>query len=441
MNSELVSYIDWFRSSTAYINAHRGKTFVVLLSGEALLDDNFANIVYDLSLLRSLGVKLVLIHGARPQITQALDKADIGSRYYQNLRITDIASLESIVETVGALGIGIEARFSMGLAHSPMSGADIRICRGNFVTARPVGIYHGIDFHYTGKVRKIASEAIKKQLEQNNIVLLSNLGYSTTGEVFNLSAEEVATETAIALGADKFILFIPGSGVLNQQAELVASISKADAETFIQNNVDTKTEEIRTTCQALAAAVKAFDGNVHRSHLISYKENGALLQELFTRDGNGSLLSADNFEQLRSADNDDIAGILKLIKPLEQAGSLVARSRELLESEIANFKVIELENSIVACAALYALDEHSAEVACIAIHSEYQKRGFGERLLTDLEIKARQSGLNKLFVLTTVASHWFLEKGFSESGPEELPQKKQQLYNYQRNSKVFVKSL
>lgn len=441
MIQEHSSYIDWFRSSTAYINAHRGKTFVVLLTGESLLDENFANIVYDLSLLRSLGVKLVLVHGARPQISQTLEKLGITSQYHQNLRITDATSLDPIIDTVGGLSISIEARFSMGLAESPMQGADIRLCRGNFVTARPVGVHDGIDFQYTGRVRKIATASISEQLNRNNMVLLSNLGYSSTGEVFNLAAEEVATEAAIALGADKLILFIPGCGVLNEQNELIASLSQADADRYISKHAHSKDPDTLATSHALAAAVKAFVGKVHRSHLISYKENGALLQELFTRDGNGSLLSADNFEQLREAGIHDVAGILQLIKPMELSGSLVARSRELLESEISNFKVIELENSIVACAALYGLDEQSGEVACIAIHPDYQKRGFGERLLVDLEAKARSIGLNRLFVLTTVAAHWFLEKGFSKSGLSDLPEQKQQLYNFQRNSKVFVKLL
>ncbi len=181
MSSEM-DMVEWFRASAAYINAHRGKTFVVLLSGEALQDDNFDNIIYDLSLLRSLGVRLVLVHGSRPQITASLEAAGLVSEYHRDLRITPAASLERIKPVVAGLSVELEARFTMGLSNSPMHGADIRLVRGNFVTAKPVGVHNGVDYQYTGKVRRIHHQAIQKQLAEDNLVLLSNLGYSVTGE-------------------------------------------------------------------------------------------------------------------------------------------------------------------------------------------------------------------------------------------------------------------
>ena len=433
--------IEWFRASTSYINAHRHKTFVVLMGGEALADKNFANIVHDLSLLHSLGVKLVLVHGARPQITAALRQAGIESSYHRNLRITESSCIETVKQTVGGLSVGIEALFSMGLSDSPMHGADIRLCRGNFVTAKPVGVHAGVDYHFTGTVRKIKASAIEQQLDQGNIVLLSNLGYSVTGEVFNLSAEEVATETAIALRADKLILLIPGEGVLDEEGNLVSSLTEDDARRYVDSLGKTDDEDSRCLGQALQAGLRAHENNVHRSHLISFKSNGALLQELFTREGSGSLISNDNFDLLRDATIEDVAGILKLIKPLEESGSLLVRSRELLETEIANFKLVELEDTIIACAALYEISDNCGEIACIAIHPQYQNNGYGDRLLSSLETTARKNGLKRLFVLTTVAAHWFLEKGFEAGELNDLPQQRQQLYNFQRNSKVFIKQL
>ena len=441
MTESTFSFIDWFRSSTSYINLHRDKIFVVLLGGDALANENFPNIVHDLSLLHSLGVKLVLVHGARPQISDALEKVGKTSEYHNNLRVTEASCMEVVKQTVGSLGTDVEALFSMGLAGSPMHGSDIRICRGNFVTAMPVGVHNGIDFQYTGAIRKIDANAIEQQLEQNNVVLLSNLGFSFTGEVFNLSVEEVATETAIALKADKLILFIPDDGITNSDGDLIPSLTEQDAEYFLNSYSESSGPEKLIISSALSAALKAYQKNVHRSHLISFKQNGALLQELFTREGNGTLLSSDNFEKLRQASVNDVAGIVNLIKPLEQAGTLVERSRELLETEIENFKVVEFEGLIIACAALYPMENKSGEVACIASHPAYQNNGYGVRLLASLESEARNAGLEKLFVLTTTAAHWFLEKGFKESKIADLPEQKQLLYNFQRNSKVFVKIL
>ncbi|MCH7814990.1 MAG: amino-acid N-acetyltransferase [Proteobacteria bacterium] len=435
------SMIDWFRASTTYINAHRNKIFVVLLSGEALADKNLPNIVFDLSLLNSLGVKLVLVHGARPQITEALEQTGIQSSYHRNLRITEAKCMETVKRVVGGLSVSLESLFSMGMRNSPMHGADIRVCRGNFVTAMPFGIHHGVDFHFTGKVRKIQASAIEQQLAHNNIVLLSNLGYSMTGEVFNLTAEEVATETAIALKADKLILLIPNDGVTDDDGNLLTSLNEEDAKFYAAKLGEKNDAESDCISQALYASLRAYANNVHRSHLISYKQNGALLQELFTREGNGSLISSDNFDQLRNATIGDVAGILSLIKPLEENGSLVERSRELLENEIENFKVIELEGSVIACAALYPITKEYGELACMVIDPCYQKSGYGDRLLSSLETVARENGLKKVFVLTTVATHWFLEKGFEEGELDDLPEHRQQLYNFQRKSKVLIKLL
>ena len=441
MKNDISQYIEWFRYSSAYINAHRNKVFVILLTGEALADENFPNIVYDINLLNSLGVKLVLVHGARPQISAALLKEKIDSTFHNNLRLTDSASLEVIKQTVGKLSIDIEALFSLGLVNSPMHKADIKLCRGNFITAKPYGIHQGIDFCNTGLVRKVQKQLIEQQLAHGNIVLLSNLGYSSTGEVFNLSAEEVATETAIALGADKLILFLPSQGVSDDKNELIASLSIDGARNYLKQHEQDDNEDQTLIGHALNAAIKAAEGHVHRVHLISHKLNGVLLKELFTREGTGSLVSNDSFEELSEAQVDDVGGILELIKPMEQAGTLVARSRELLESEVSNFKVVTFEGMVIACAALYPLDNQCGEIACFAIHPDYQNQGNGNRLLAGLEQDARDQGMSKVFILTTAATHWFLENGFIESTVDELPESKKQLYNYQRNSKVLAKSI
>lgn len=433
----LQTYIEWFRHSSTYINAHRKKVFVVLLPGEALAHPNFDNIVHDITLLHSLGVRLVLVHGARPQIDAAFSESGRQPEYHNGLRITDADSLRLVKQTVGSLSIDLEARFSMGLVNSPMHGADIRTSRGNYITARPLGVIDGVDYSLTGVVRKVDAEGIREHLDERSIVMASNLGFSPTGEVFNLSAEDVATEIAAALHADKLILFVPGRGVNNPAGELQSTLTPLAAEVL--------RKEIRMTdhqtAEALRAAIAACDKGVQRCQLISYTRNGALLEELFTREGSGTLVTSEHFEQLRQASIDDVGGILELIKPLEEQGILVRRSRELLEAEIDYFKVIEREGMIIACAAIYPLDEHCGEIACIAIHRDYRDNGRGEHLMDALESEARRMGLKEVIVLTTQTAHWFRERGFRPMDVGELPVAKKQMYNYQRNSKAFCKRL
>lgn len=429
-------YLKWFRNSAPYINAHRGKTLVLMFGGEAVAHDNFANIIHDIALLNSLGVKLVLVHGARPQIEERATLRGVESRFENNIRITDSETLECVKDAAGSLRAQIEALLSMGLANSPMHGASIRVCSGNFVMAQPIGIKNGVDFEHTGTVRRIDCEGIKQQLDEGSIVLLSPQGYSPTGEVFNVSLEDIATQAAISLQADKLIAFSDQDGLLNSQGELIRQCEIAEVKNLLSHCSNAQTAAL------MRAIINCGEQGVSRCHGISYTDDGALLQELFTRDGIGTLVSQNHYEQLRSASIDEVGGILELIEPLEEDGSLVKRSRELLETEIDHFTVIERDGMVIACAALYPYpDNDSGEIACVATHPDYRGGNRGERLLTALEQQAVQQQLKQLFVLTTVTSHWFQEQGFVETSLDSLPKGKQQLYNYQRNSKVFVKIL
>lgn len=440
-------YVNWFRHSSPFINAYRGKVFVILLPGEAVAHENFWNIANDITLLNSLGVKLVLVHGARPQIDAALLAAGIEtellekitSQMHNTIRVTDAATLEIIKQVVGKLRIDIEATFSMGLVNSPMHGADIITVSGNYVMAKPFGIQNGIDYGLTGEVRKVESDAIRKQLDTGNIVLISNLGYSTTGEVFSMTVEEVASAVAIALKADKLLIYGNEAGILDEDGERISKMSAEEAQTLIkkkiaENGID---EELRN----LELGVRACSATVKRSQVISYEDDGALLIELFTRDGIGTLITQELYEQLRVASIKDVGGILELIEPLEESGVLVHRSRELLESEIEQFYVIEREGMIIACAALYPQDKESGELACMVTHPQYQNGSRGQNLLEQIEKNAKKLGLQKLFVLTTKSPHWFIERGFAESKVDALPEKRKSLYNFQRNSKIFNKPL
>ncbi len=403
-----------------------------MLPGEGLAHANFNAIVHDLVLLHSLGVRLVLVHGSRPQIEQTLEARQLPSRYHNNLRITDRDTLDCIISAVGQLRSLIEARFSVNMAASPMQGAKVRIVSGNLVTARPCGVVDGVDLLHTGEVRRIDHQAISQLLDQRHMVLLSHLGYSPTGETFNLSCEEVATRTAIALQADKLILFTAEQGLLDSEGQLIRELGLQQARQHLQTLT---ASQLKATLQA---AVDASEGQVSRCHIISYQRDGALLSELFTRDGCGTLVDQGGFEQVREATIDDVGGLLELIRPLEEQGLLVRRSRDLLEQEIGQFSVVERDGLLIACAALYPFPEdHTGELACLAVHPDYRHGGHGDAMLERIAQRARALQLDSLFVLTTRTAHWFQERGFQPCEIEDLPGRKAALYNFQRNSKVF----
>ncbi len=423
----------WFRHAAPYINAHRGRCFVVHFGGEAMIGPEFDGLVHDLALLHSLGIRLLLVHGARPQIEQRLQARGLHSRYHRNLRITDAEALQTVREAVGDLRIEIEARLSQGIHNTPMSGARLRCVSGNLVTARPVGVLDGVDLQHTGEVRRIESEAIHRHLAQGDIVLLSPLGYSPTGEVFNLAAEAVAVAAATALQADKLILLGKGAALPGGRDQLDPASAAALA------REPTLDDELRRHLQSAVAACRA---GVPRVHLIDRHRDGALLEELFTREGAGVLVTADPWERLRPARIEDVGGILELIQPLEEEGVLVRRSREQLELEIDRFLVLERDGHIIGCAALYPFPEAGAgELACLVVHPDARGQGLAARLLEAIEARAREAGLQRLFVLTTRTAHWFRERGFRPLPIDDLPVDRRALYNLQRNSQAYVREV
>lgn len=445
MNKATEDYVNWFRHSSPYINAHRGNTFVLMLDGETVADANFSNIVHDIALLNSLGVRLILVHGSRPQIGERLQQKQIPSRLHHHLRITDVETLNCVIEAAAVVRAEIEARLSLGLPNTPMAGARIKVVSGNFVTAKPVGVLDGVDMAHTGEVRRMDAKGIRQQLDGGNIVLLSHLGYSPTGEIFNLAVEDVATCAAAALEADKLILFGSESGVLDSTGTLRSELLTRTAERLVANYLTSLTDPQQPHTELsrhLDAAVKACRSGVKRCHLISYQTDGALLAELFTREGSGTMILPESYEVLRQASIEDVGAILELIHPLEQDGTLVRRSREILENEIERFTLIERDGAVIGCAALYPFPEQQmAELACVVVSGEYKGGSRGDQLLKLIEAQAEAQGIHSLFVLTTKTAHWFLERGFVPADIDQLPGSKKAMYNLQRNSKVFIKSL
>ena len=433
--------VEGFRHSVPYINTHRGKTFVIMLGGEAIEHENFSSIVNDIGLLHSLGIRLVVVYGARPQIDANLAAHHHEPLYHKNIRVTDAKTLELVKQAAGPLQLDITARLSMSLNNTPLQGAHINVVSGNFIIAQPLGVDDGVDYCHSGRIRRIDEDASHRQLDSGAIVLLGPVAVSVTGESFNLTSEEIATQLAIKLKAEKMIGFCSSQGVTNDDGDIVSELFPNEAQARVEAQEE-KGDYNSGTVRFLRGAVKACRSGVRRCHLISYQEDGALLQELFSRDGIGTQIVMESAEQIRRATINDIGGILELIRPLEQQGILVRRSREQLEMEIDKFTIIQRDNTTIACAALYPFPEEKiGEMACVAVHPDYRSSSRGEVLLERIAAQAKQSGLSKLFVLTTRSIHWFQERGFTPVDIDLLPESKKQLYNYQRKSKVLMADL
>jgi amino-acid N-acetyltransferase len=439
-NNDNQTFIDCFRNAAPYIHAHHGKTFVLQIGGDVVASETFTHLIHDLALLNSLAVKLVIVFGARPQIDALLKERSITPEYNGALRVTDEASLSSVKQAVGDIKIQIEALLSMGLPNSPMAESSFKVASGNYVTGRPYGIVNGVDLELTGKVRSIEKETINTRLNAGEIVLISPLGYSVTGEIFNLSSIEVAAQVAIDLSADKLIMLNNSSVLKNDNGEVIRQLTCAEAK--LKLNPDNEHYIDETPSTALALGIKACEAGVKRIHYIDQSVDGGVLQELFTRDGIGTLLSGTPFDTIQQATINDIGGILELIEPLEEQGVLVKRSREKIETDINDYIVLVRDGSVIACAALHDYrDDNVMELACMAVHPDYQKQGKGDILFKYIESIAASIDVKMLFVLTTQTEHWFIERGFIETKIESLPVQKQDIYNFQRNSKALIKEL
>lgn len=426
-------FIQFFRQAAPYLHQHRGKTFVFCIQDDEKTQSTLKPLLHDLAILHSLQIRIVIVFGVRHSLDLRLDN----QQFHQHQRITDAKSIQSIQEIVGAMSIRIESILSMGLANSPMQGAEIRTSSGNFIIAKPVGVRDGIDFGLTGDIRKVRAVAVNERLQQGEIVIIPPLGYSGTGEVFNLSSEAVASSVAAAINADKLLFFSNETTLLTDNNTDNPAITPDDAAQLAANYTDNVL--LHTV---LNASVAACQQGVNRVHLVPKGTDGAALAELFTRDGFGLMITNEAYDRIEQATIDDIPSLLALIRPLEKQGILVRRSRELLEMEIEYFSLLKRDNTVIGCAALYPYpDDAAAELGCVAVNPEYQRNGLADVLLQHIEQKAKDKGFKQLFCLTTHTSHWFMERGFAPVELAALPKKKQAFYNYGRSSKPYLKTL
>lgn len=434
--------VAWMRQAAPYIHAFRGRAFVIAFGGEILQTGVAQALIHDIALLDSMGIQLVLVHGARLQIDAEMQGRGLKPRFHKGLRVTDAATLECVKRAMGVTRIEIEALLSQGLPNTPLAGAFLRVTGGNFISAKPVGVLDGVDMQYAGAVRKVEADEIRADLAQENVVLITPIAASPSGDIFNLAWEEVAEAVAVAIKADKLIFLCDAAGLVDRKGQHIDALTVEEAEQLLDKKVKQSPEVTRV----LPGAMRACRNGIGRVHFLDRGLDGAMLMELFTRDGIGTVMTRAPLARLREATPDDVGAVLALIAPLEADGTLVKRGRERLEMEISRFTLLDHDGVVVGCAALYPLtrvrgEPASAELACLAVMPEYQRAGFGDQLRRHLEARAKTLKIKRLCVLTTRAAHWFTERGFVEAGLDALPKTRRELYNYQRRSKVLVKSL
>jgi len=435
-------FVGWLRDVAPYIHSFREKTFVIAFAGELVQEIGLENLIEDIAMLHAMGMRIVLVHGIRPQIEEQLMLRKIKSKFGKSAlhayRITDAAALECVKEAAGELRLDIEAAFSRGLPNTPMAGSRISVISGNFITAMPVGVVEGVDYIHTGLVRKVDSTSIKLSLDSNKIVLLSPLGFSPTGQAFNLAFEDVAASTAAALKADKLIFLSPHAGLKDDEGDYITELSMPQLQEYVGQHHQKLDLGMKSLLNISGRAIRA---GVSRVHFLPCNQDGALLEELFTHDGIGMMLASSDIENLREANQDDVGGILQLTMPLEEEGILAARGQDVIERDIQRFSVIEHDRVLFGCAALFPFPNGVGELACLAVDPDVQGSGDGERLLKRVEMRAKQEGIKRLFVLTTRTEHWFLKRGFKRASVDDLPEERKQIYNWDRKSMVLIKDL
>lgn len=437
MNSatDLDPFVRAFREAAPYIHYLRDKTIVLAISSHVIAAEHFASLAQDISLLGSLGIKVVVVHGVRKYINDLMSQSDTPLSSYKGKRITDEQTLIKVKQACGEVRFDLEAALSSGVSNSPQNGTRNRLVSGNFISAKPLGVIDGIDMGYTGTIRRIDFAMIKQLLQQQCMVLVSPMGHSLSGKTFNLSMDEVAAEIAIGLHAEKLVFINEEAGVLDQAGTLIRNLAANEAVSLFE-----QVPQHKSIKRLLPSTLKALQNGVKRVQYISGAIDGSLFSELFTKNGSGTSLAQNAFVHIRQAVSDDIPDIIRLVRPLEDQGVLLHRSHDYLENHIDEFSMLEHDEQVYGCVALKRFkNSNMGELACLVVSPDAQEGGYGELLLQHVQKQARAAKLKTLFCLSTHTGEWFSERGFQDASIDDVPLERQRQYHQDgRGSHVYL---
>jgi amino-acid N-acetyltransferase len=419
------------REILQYIPQFREKTFILAVDGGVVTDDNFANILLDLAVLRSLNIRVVIVHGAAEQIKSLAERQGVHASNLDGTGVTDATTLQLAIEAANRLTHEIL---------EGLSANDLRAACTNAVVAHPLGIIHGVDQLFTGKVERFDIELLQTLLNQGIVPVVPPLGFDGEGKTYRVNSDSIAVAAAEALKAAKLI-FIATQDGLQYDGQLIRQMLDADLRKLVQFAPGGFAPEMVSKARYAAAACAA---GVHRVHIVNGREDEGLLAEVFSNEGTGTLIYANEYEQIRPARKKDIRAIQLLTKKAVEAEELVRRTREEIEKNLADYYIFEIDENPVACVALQVYPtQQQGELASLFVDPSHENQGIGRKLIQFIENKARGMGLTELIALSTQTFTYFQSKsGFTEGTPDDLPPARREKYNQSgRNSKVLVKKL
>jgi amino-acid N-acetyltransferase len=419
------------RGILAYIPGFREKTFVIALDGAIIADDNFPNILIDLAVLRSLSIRIVLVHGAGHQLKELSEQAGVPVSDTDGTGITDEETLQIALTAANR----ITHEILEGLASN-----DLRACYTNAIIAHPFGIVGGVDSLYTGRVERVDIEFLNQLLEKGVIPVIAPLGFDGEGHTFRVNSDGVAMEVAEALKATKLIYITNHTG-FTKEGEPLSQISVTDAEEFFKKH---KAEIPRHLVSKLDHGIRACRHGVSRVHVLDGRVNEALLTEIFSSEGVGTMIYANEYQAVRRALKKDVQAIRNLIKESVEQEEIIKRTRQDITNHLADYYVFQIDGSIVGCVALHVQPGGEvAELACLSVSSANENMGIGQKLMLFAEDAARHKGVKKIFLLSTRAFNYFQQKGgYKDGSRNDLPPSRRDKYDASgRNSKVLIKVL
>ncbi len=419
------------RGILQYVPQFREKTFILAVDGGIVAEENFANILLDIAVLRSLNIRAVLVHGAAEQIKALAEKQGVHASDFDGTGITDAATLQLALEAANR----ITHEILQGL-----SANDLRAACTNAVVAHPLGIIHGVDQLLTGKVERIDIELLQSLLNQGIVPVIPPLGFDGDGKTYRINSDSIAVAAAESLKAAKLI-FITSQDGLRYNDQLIRHMLVSDLLKLVHSAPAGFSPEMVSKARHAAAACNA---GVPRVHIVDGREDEALLAEVFSNEGIGTLIYANEYEQLRPARKKDIRAIQLLTRKAVEAEELVRRTRTDIEKNLADYYIFEIDRNPVACVALHVYpDQKTGELASLYVDPAQENQGIGRKLIQFVETRAREMGLTDLIALSTQTFTYFQSKGgFSEGTPDDLPPARREKYDQSgRNSKVLVKKL